>query len=149
MLGGARNSDETAEQAAGREAAEEAGLEPSAYTVIGRYLDDHGGWSYTTVLACTDRATLPSSLTAETVEVRWVPMDRLDELPLHPGFAAGPVPPSGPAPPVVSAEPCSNAAQRSKAPEARQASRAAGSMVTGNGSDSVSCCPGSARPTST
>ena len=82
MLGGARNSDETAEQAAGREAAEEAGLEPSAYTVIGRYLDDHGGWSYTTVLACTDRATLPSSLTAETVEVRWVPMDRLDELPL-------------------------------------------------------------------
>ena len=87
LLGGARNSGETAEQAAGREAAEEAGLESSSYTVVGRYVDDHGGWSYTTVIACSDRATLPDALTAETVEVRWVPVGRLDELPLHPGFA--------------------------------------------------------------
>ena len=72
LLGGARNSGETAEQAAGREAAEEAGLESSSYTVVGRYVDDHGGWSYTTVIACSDRATLPNALTAETVEVRWV-----------------------------------------------------------------------------
>ncbi len=49
LLGGARRRAETAEQAAAREAAEEAGLPPGSYTVTGTYVDDHGGWSYTTV----------------------------------------------------------------------------------------------------
>jgi 8-oxo-dGTP pyrophosphatase MutT (NUDIX family) len=124
LLGGARDSGETAEQTAAREAVEEAGLDPRCYAVTGRFVDDHGGWSYTTVIARTDLAALPDALTAETVEVRWVPADRLGELPLHPGFAA-------------------------TWALVRQASNAAGSMVTGKGSDSVSCCPGSARPTST
>jgi 8-oxo-dGTP diphosphatase len=88
LLGGARHTAETAEQAAGREAAEEAGLDPDAYTVSGRFVDDHGGWSYTTVIAHTERAVLPRALTAETIEVRWVLVDELHTLPLHPGFAA-------------------------------------------------------------
>jgi 8-oxo-dGTP diphosphatase len=88
LLGGARNRVETAEQAAGREAAEEAGLDPASYTVSGRFVDDHGGWSYTTVIARTELSVVPRALTAETIEVRWVPADDLLALPLHPGFAA-------------------------------------------------------------
>ncbi|GAA5112083.1 NUDIX domain-containing protein [Pseudonocardia adelaidensis] len=88
LLGGARNRAETAEQAARREAAEEAGLRADAYEVTGTYVDDHGGWSYTTVVGQARTAVLPTALTAETLEVRWVCADRLGELPLHPGFAA-------------------------------------------------------------
>ena len=56
VLGGARNSDETAEVAAAREAAEEAGIRPGSYTVAGCYVDDHGGWSYTTVVGRAEEA---------------------------------------------------------------------------------------------
>jgi 8-oxo-dGTP diphosphatase len=88
LLGGARNSGETAEQAAQREAAEEAGLPAGAYEVTGRYVDDHGGWSYTTVVATAREAVELTGLTGETLEMRWVPADGLGGLPLHPGFAA-------------------------------------------------------------
>jgi 8-oxo-dGTP diphosphatase len=88
LLGGARNRGETAEQAAQREAAEEAGLAGDSYDVTGCYVDDHGGWSYTTVVGQAREAVLPTGLTGETLEVRWVRADDLQELPLHPGFAA-------------------------------------------------------------
>ncbi len=88
VLGGARNSGESAEQAAAREAAEEAGLDPGAYSVESLFVDDHGGWSYTTVIAHTGTEPRLTGITPETIEVRWVPADGLGELPLHPGFAA-------------------------------------------------------------
>jgi 8-oxo-dGTP diphosphatase len=88
VLGGARHRAETAEQAAQREAAEEAGLSPDAYRVVGRHVDDHGGWSYTTVVGLAGSLVLPTGLTAETLEVRWVPVAHIRELELHPGFAA-------------------------------------------------------------
>lgn len=88
ILGGARNRVETAEQAAQREAEEEAGLVVGSYTVTGRHVDDHGAWAYTTVVGHAATAFELTALTAETIEVRWVPADALDELPLHPGFAA-------------------------------------------------------------
>ena len=88
LLGGARHRAETAEQAAGREAAEESGLDPRCYAVIGHFVDDHGGWSYTTVVARTELALTPTSLAAESIEVRWVPVAEVAALPLHPGFAA-------------------------------------------------------------
>jgi 8-oxo-dGTP pyrophosphatase MutT (NUDIX family) len=88
LLGGARNRGETAEQAAQREAAEEAGLASDAYTVTGCYVDDHGGWSYTTVVAHAREAVALTAQTGETIEMRWVSADRLRELPLHPGFDA-------------------------------------------------------------
>jgi len=87
VLGGARNRVETAEQAAQREAAEEAGLPAGAYEVAGRHLDDHGGWGYTTVVGRAVTAFRLAALTAETIEVRWVRADELGVLPLHPGFA--------------------------------------------------------------
>lgn len=88
ILGGARNRVESAEEAAQREANEEAGVDRSTYTVAGRHVDDHGGWAYTTVIGRAAAEFALTALTAETIEVRWVPADALAELPLHPGFAA-------------------------------------------------------------
>lgn len=91
LLGGARMPEESAEQAASREAWEEAALPTASYRLTGSYTDDHGGWSYTTVLA--DAGSLVpvdpgTGLSAESAEVRWVRRDELHRLPLHPGFAA-------------------------------------------------------------
>jgi 8-oxo-dGTP diphosphatase len=88
VLGGARNRGESAEQAAQREAHEEAGLVNGSYAVTGCFVDDHGGWSYTTVVARAASALELTGLTAETIEVRWVPVGEVSRLPLHPGFAA-------------------------------------------------------------
>jgi 8-oxo-dGTP diphosphatase len=88
LLGGARHGDESAERAAAREAREEAGLDPADYAVTGRHVDDHGGWSYTTVVARAASELRLTALTAETLAVAWVPVDELGALPLHPGFAA-------------------------------------------------------------
>jgi 8-oxo-dGTP pyrophosphatase MutT (NUDIX family) len=88
LLGGARDAGETAVQAASREAFEEAGLDPATYVVTGESVDDHGGWSYTTVLARSPEPVVLTALTAETIAVAWVPAADVDALPLHPGFAA-------------------------------------------------------------
>ena len=88
ILGGARNSGETAEHAAAREAAEEAGIGQGSYVVAGCYVDDHGGWSYTTVVGRAAEAFAAPQLTAESLAGAWVSVDRMHDLPLHPGFAA-------------------------------------------------------------
>jgi 8-oxo-dGTP diphosphatase len=88
VLGGARNSGETAVQAAAREAAEEAGVGAACYEVVGEFVDDHGGWSYTTVVGRAAAAFRAPQLTAESLAVDWVHVDRMHDLPLHPGFAA-------------------------------------------------------------
>lgn len=85
--GGAKDSHETAEQGALREAGEETGIAATSVRVREELVDDHGdGWSYTTVLA---ELTGPVALVAqhESVELRWVQLDAVGDLPLHPGFA--------------------------------------------------------------
>jgi 8-oxo-dGTP pyrophosphatase MutT (NUDIX family) len=88
ILGGARNRGETAVHAAAREAAEEAGFGPERYEVVGEHVDDHGGWSYVTVVGRAAEAFHAPQLTAETLAVDWVHVERIHDLPLHPGFAA-------------------------------------------------------------
>lgn len=88
ILGGARNSGETAVEAASREAEEEAGLPQGEFRVGAEHVDDHGGWAYTTVVAHTDWRLRLTALTEETISVAWVPADEVTALPLHPGFAA-------------------------------------------------------------
>jgi 8-oxo-dGTP pyrophosphatase MutT (NUDIX family) len=94
LLGGARHSDESAVEAALREAAEEGGLAPDGVQVHGRYDDAHGGWSYATALAAADASTEARPTGGESIAVGWVPVDRLDggeaagSPTLHPGFAA-------------------------------------------------------------
>jgi 8-oxo-dGTP diphosphatase len=93
LPGGARDSHETAEQAAVREAHEEAGLPAHQLTVrttvITAEVSGSGGayWSYTTVIADAPEmlATTPNR---ESAELRWVGVDDVAALPLHPGFAA-------------------------------------------------------------
>jgi 8-oxo-dGTP diphosphatase len=95
LPGGARDSHETPEQAAVREAHEEAGLTADRLTVrttvVTAEIDggDSGGaaWTYTTVIAdaAEELHTVPNR---ESAELRWVGEDEVDSLPLHPGFAA-------------------------------------------------------------
>jgi 8-oxo-dGTP diphosphatase len=85
--GGARDSHESPAAAALREAAEECGVPPGAVHIQGVLRDDHGGWSYDTMIADARWAFPVHAVSGETTEVRWVPVDRVDSLALHPGFA--------------------------------------------------------------
>jgi 8-oxo-dGTP diphosphatase len=92
LPGGARDSHETAEQAAVREAHEEAGLSDAQLTVrttvVTAEITGSGGtgWTYTTVIA--DALELLETIpNRESSELRWVAEDQVAELPLHPGFA--------------------------------------------------------------
>ncbi len=87
LPGGARDSHEDAVQAALREAAEEATLDPALLRVRHTFVDDHGGWSYTTVYADTPRP-LPTTADRESVALDWVTLTELATRDLHPGFAA-------------------------------------------------------------
>lgn len=89
LPGGAKDSHESSVAAAVREADEEAGIGSERLQVRGEKVTARvrSGWSYTTVVADTDHqlATTPNG---ESTELRWVPEDAVDQLPLHPGFAA-------------------------------------------------------------
>lgn len=93
LPGGARDSHETPEQTAVREAQEEAGLAAERLTVRAEVVTAEvagmGGtlWSYTTVVADAGELlqTVPNR---ESAELRWVGEDEVAALPLHPGFAA-------------------------------------------------------------
>ncbi len=93
LPGGARDSHETPEQTAVREAHEEAGLRGERLalraTVVTSEVAGIGGtrWTYTTVVADAPELlrTVPNG---ESTEMRWVAEHEVAELPLHPGFAA-------------------------------------------------------------
>jgi 8-oxo-dGTP pyrophosphatase MutT (NUDIX family) len=84
--GGAVHADEWPAVAAKREAIEELGsLPPLRPASI--FVDDHGGWAYTTVLAVV---TGPSRFTGdggyEHLGGGWYTAGEMADLPLHPGF---------------------------------------------------------------
>jgi 8-oxo-dGTP diphosphatase len=87
LPGGARDSSESPVQAALREAHEEAALDGGQIEATGMSISDHGGWSYTTVLARPLRDLTPHAANAESVEIRWWPLHEVDRLALHPGLA--------------------------------------------------------------
>jgi 8-oxo-dGTP pyrophosphatase MutT (NUDIX family) len=88
LPGGAINDGETAIEAAIREAGEEAGVPAGLVTVLFSSVFDLEYWSYTTVVAQATTPFAPVVGDAESLELRWVPFDDVEELPLHPGFAA-------------------------------------------------------------
>ncbi len=88
LPGGARKQGESAVDAAVREAGEEAGVPVAAIEPLFESLFDLGFWSYTTVAVRVLRLFAPIVADAESVALRWVPLDEVDALPLHPGFAA-------------------------------------------------------------
>ena len=85
--GGARDSHESELHAALREAEEECAIDASAVTVHGVLRDDHGGWTYRTVLGCASGPLVAFPVSEETKEVAWVPVDNVVSFRLHPGFA--------------------------------------------------------------
>ena len=87
--GGARDSGESAVEAALRETGEEADIPPSAVRPYGLVSADHGGWAYTTVLARPVGDLDPSRLRldGESTGVAWVPLAGLHQVTLHPGLA--------------------------------------------------------------
>lgn len=90
--GGARDRGESAGATALREAAEESTLDTRPVVPLDEYVDDHGGWTYTTVVVRAGWAGVatPPAIEvrgAESTELRWVRSDHLDRLDLHPGFA--------------------------------------------------------------
>lgn len=87
LPGGARDSHESAVQAAVREAHEETGIQSESIEVIEERLTHEAvsGWTYTTVLARVpdEIATVANG---ESAELRWVAEADVEQLPLHPGF---------------------------------------------------------------
>lgn len=89
LPGGARKLDESAVDAAVREAVEEATVPREALRVIHESVHDLGFWSYTTVVAEATAFFEPVIADAESQALAWVALDEVAGLALHPGFAAG------------------------------------------------------------
>lgn len=96
MPGGALEPCETPAQAAIREASEEVGLPrgcadgPDLTITVWHQIAllDHGSWKYTTVIADVVKPfepTVPKG-DAESLEVKWVAIQDVEKLPLHPSF---------------------------------------------------------------
>jgi 8-oxo-dGTP pyrophosphatase MutT (NUDIX family) len=88
--GGALHDGEPADEGALREVHEELGLTADDLVLGDRSVDDHGGWSYTTVLARPARPIDAAALRldGESDGVAWLSLAALDEVDLHPGLAA-------------------------------------------------------------
>lgn len=85
--GGALDLDETPLEGALREFAEEIGIEVGDHEIVTVYEDDHGGWSYwTIVLEVAEPFDAPTTLHWETAATAWVTIDELHELELFPAF---------------------------------------------------------------
>ena len=87
--GGALNQGESPIDGALREFAEEVGavLAAVAYRVVEVHEDDHGGWSYWTVIVeVAERFASPATVNWETADTAWVAQEWLGELELHSDF---------------------------------------------------------------
>lgn len=87
LPGGAIRSTESPDEAAVREAHEEAAVPSDALHLTAQSVVDHGTWSYTTVLASTRRRVEERSVSSETAGLRWVPPEEVANYPLHCDFA--------------------------------------------------------------
>jgi 8-oxo-dGTP pyrophosphatase MutT (NUDIX family) len=88
LPGGAMASWETPQQTALRETTEEVTIDLTSVSLEAVHADDHGGWCYTTVIASTRLVPTAAPRGHETAAVRWVDLDDVPTLDLHPGLAA-------------------------------------------------------------
>jgi ADP-ribose pyrophosphatase YjhB (NUDIX family) len=87
--GGALDQGEAPLAGALREFAEETGVVLEGFEIAEVHEDDHGGWSYwTLVVDLVERFPLPTALSWETSEVRWVPCRDLEGMELFDAFGA-------------------------------------------------------------
>jgi 8-oxo-dGTP diphosphatase len=87
LPGGALHEGEDAITGALREAHEEAAVPPENVDVLFTSVFDVGYWSYTTVAVRVTDTFEPVINDPESIELRWVPVDTVDNHELHPGFA--------------------------------------------------------------
>lgn len=87
LPGGAIGADESPEDGAVREAAEEAGIDPASVVVLTTYVLDHGAWRYTTVVARSTSGADVRATDPESLEVAWVAESEVPDRPLLPAFA--------------------------------------------------------------
>jgi 8-oxo-dGTP diphosphatase len=88
VFGGARDRDEPSIDAALRETAEESTLDTSTVTVHGVMHEDHGGWSYDTVVGTVPSLSEVKPASWESKGAAWVPVDSVTDYDLFPPFAA-------------------------------------------------------------
>ncbi|WP_375384596.1 NUDIX domain-containing protein [uncultured Microbacterium sp.] len=88
LPGGARHEHESARDAALREAAEEAGVPAAAIVPRFSSVLDLDVWTYATLVGDVVTPFEPVISDPESHALAWVPVRDVDELPLHPGFAA-------------------------------------------------------------
>ena len=98
LPGGARDSHESTAEAALRETEEECAIDTDRVEVLGEVVtagphdadperpELPGGWTYTTVIGRVEQP-LPTRVNRESVELRWVTLDRITDLNLMPAFA--------------------------------------------------------------
>lgn len=86
LFGGGRHAGEDALTAALRETSEESSLDVSAVRLHGRVKDDHGGWSYTTMIGSVPDRLPVRGVSSETKDARWVPVSEVDTLRLFAPF---------------------------------------------------------------
>lgn len=84
--GGARDSHETVEEAALREAHEETGIVSSDVEIVGKVEVRHDQWLYATVI-CRAASRLALRASEESIDLQWIDIDHVEDRPLHPGFA--------------------------------------------------------------
>jgi 8-oxo-dGTP pyrophosphatase MutT (NUDIX family) len=86
--GGALHEGESPLRGALREAQEEAGIPDGAVRARFASVLDLSIWSYTTVIADVLEPFDPVISDPESLALEWVPVDEVDQRPLHPGFRA-------------------------------------------------------------
>ncbi|BDZ37842.1 NUDIX domain-containing protein [Microbacterium suwonense] len=86
--GGALHEGESALRGALREAQEEAGIPDGAVRARFASVLDLNIWSYTTVIGDVQEPFEPVISDPESLALEWVPVDQVDQRPLHPGFGA-------------------------------------------------------------
>ena len=86
--GGALDEGESPLEGALREFEEEIGHDLGEYEVAEIHEDDHGGWSYWTLVLDVPERFEPRVLSWETAECRWVRATELSELDLFDAFRA-------------------------------------------------------------
>ena len=85
--GGARDSHETPLEAALREANEEIGIDIKLLSTVGEFVDDHITWSYHTIIAKASPELIAHEMNDESLEVKWIPINEIENQKLHPSFA--------------------------------------------------------------
>jgi 8-oxo-dGTP pyrophosphatase MutT (NUDIX family) len=87
--GGALDEGEDPVTGALREFFEETGLELGDHEIAHTHEDDHGGWTYWTIVVdVAEQFGVPETLNWETSEARWVHADELGALQLFDAFEA-------------------------------------------------------------